>query len=137
MFEVVLLSLEWWWGLLALNIIPIFFENNVMKKTKRRSIKNIWTAGHCIQPKWHKHGCSRSEIVVKQIFNLDCKLYFLQKYIVCKSQVEIGHMFMEISLNLADSIGFFKISIVYHFVFTFFKECFLTLSLLLNKACVV
>ena len=38
-----LLSLEWNWGLLALNISPIFFKNNVMKKTKIRSIKNIWT----------------------------------------------------------------------------------------------
>ena len=35
-------SLEWQWGLLALNI-PIFFKN-VMKKTKIRSIKNIWMA---------------------------------------------------------------------------------------------
>ena len=39
-----LLSLEWHWGLLARNIIPIFFKNNVMKKTKMRSIKNIWKA---------------------------------------------------------------------------------------------
>ena len=39
-----LMSLEWNWGLLALNISPIFFKNNVMKKTKIRSIKNIWTA---------------------------------------------------------------------------------------------
>ena len=39
-----LLSLEWHWGLLALNIIPIFFKNDVMKKAKIHSIKNIWTA---------------------------------------------------------------------------------------------
>ena len=38
-----LLSLEWQWGLLAFNI-PILFKDNVMKKTKIRSIKNILTA---------------------------------------------------------------------------------------------
>ena len=41
--KVGLLSLEWQWGLFALNIL-MFFKNNVMKKTKIRSIKNIWTA---------------------------------------------------------------------------------------------
>ena len=40
-FKSGLLSLEWKWGLLALNIIPIFFKNSVMKKTKMRSIKKI------------------------------------------------------------------------------------------------
>ena len=66
-------------------------------------MKNIWTAGYCIQPKRRIHGCSGSEIVVKQIFNLTHKLYKLyrQKHVVCKSQVEIGHTYMEISLNLA------------------------------------
>ena len=49
---------------------------------------------HCIQPKQHIHGCSGSEIVVKQIFNLDHRLY-----VVCKAPVEIGHTFIEISLN--------------------------------------
>ena len=43
-FKIGLLSLEWQLGLLALNIIPIFFQNNVMKKTKICLIKNIWTA---------------------------------------------------------------------------------------------
>ena len=33
-FKIGLLSLEWQWGLLALNIIHIFFKNNVMKKKK-------------------------------------------------------------------------------------------------------
>ena len=37
-FKADLLSLEWQWGLLVLNIIHIFFRNNVMKKTKIRSI---------------------------------------------------------------------------------------------------
>ena len=31
-------------GLLALIIILIFFKNNVMKKTKKGAINNIWTA---------------------------------------------------------------------------------------------
>ena len=106
-FKIRLLGLEWWCGLLALNIIPIFVKNNVMKKNKIRLIKNIWTTGHCIQPKQHIHGCSGSEIVVKKIFNLDRKLCSLQKYVFCKSQVEIGHTFMEISLNLVDFIDFF------------------------------
>ena len=39
-FKIGLLSLEWQWRLLALNI-PIFFKEN-MKKTKTDSIKNIW-----------------------------------------------------------------------------------------------
>ena len=29
-FKIGLLSLEWRWGFLALNIIPIFYKNNVM-----------------------------------------------------------------------------------------------------------
>ena len=29
-FKIDLLSLEWWWGLLAPNILSIFFKNNVM-----------------------------------------------------------------------------------------------------------
>ena len=62
---------------------------------------------HCIQPKRHTNGCSESEIVVKKIFNLDHRFYTLQKYVACKSQVENGHMFMEISLNLADFTNFF------------------------------
>ena len=78
-----------------------------MKKTKIRTIKNIWIAGHCIQPKRHIHACSGSEIVVKQIFNLDDKIYTLQEYLVCKSQVENDHMFTEISVNLTDFIDFF------------------------------
>ena len=36
-FKTGLLSLEWHPGLLALNIIPIFFKNNAMQKTKTRS----------------------------------------------------------------------------------------------------
>ena len=65
-FKVGLLSLEGQWGLLALNIIPIFFKNNAMKKTKLplHSAKATYT--------WH--GRYGSEIVEKQIFN------FLQKY---------------------------------------------------------
>ena len=43
-FKTGLVSLEWHLGLLALNIIPIFFQNSVMMKTKIRSIKNTWIA---------------------------------------------------------------------------------------------
>ena len=43
---------------------------------------------------------------VKQILNLDDRLYTLQKYVVCKSRVEIGHTFTEISLNLSDITDF-------------------------------
>ena len=43
-FKIGSLSLEWQGDLLALNIIPIFFKKDIMKKTKIRSIKNIWTA---------------------------------------------------------------------------------------------
>ena len=34
--------------------------------------------------------CSGSEIIVKQTFNLDHRLYTLQKYVVCKSLVRNG-----------------------------------------------
>ena len=43
-YKIGLLSLEWNWGLLTLNISPIFFKNNVMKKTKIGLTKSIWTA---------------------------------------------------------------------------------------------
>ena len=104
-FKIGLLSLEWQWGLLALNIIPIFYKNNVIKKTKIRSKKKseqlpVYSAKAT-------HGYYGSEIVVTQIFNLNHQLYTLQKFVVCRSQVEIGHTFTEISLNLTDFIDFF------------------------------
>ena len=92
-----------------------------MTKTNMRSIKNIWKAGHCIQPKRHIRGCSGSEIVAKQIFNLDRKLYSIQKYVVCKPQVEIGHTFTKISLNLADFTDFFLNINVMSFSFHFLQ----------------
>ena len=42
-FKICLLSVERQWGLLSLNIIPIFYKNNV-KKTKIHLMKNIGTA---------------------------------------------------------------------------------------------
>ena len=68
-FKIGLLSLEWQWGLLALNIIPIFYKNNVIKKTKIRSKKKseqlpVYSAKAT-------HGYYGSEIVVTQIFNLN------------------------------------------------------------------
>ena len=60
-----LLSLKGQWGLLVL-IIPIFYKY-VVKKTKIRSIRNIWTPVTVL-----------AETVVKQIFNLDHRLYTLQ-----------------------------------------------------------
>ena len=36
-----------------------------------------------VQPKKCRHGCSGSEIVVKQGSNLDHKLYTFQKYVIC------------------------------------------------------
>ena len=94
----------------------MFFKNNVMKKQKIRLIKNIWTAGHCIQPKRYIHDCLGSEIIVKQILNLDHKLYTLQKYVVCKSQVENDDTFPEISLSLADFLNINVISFYFHFL---------------------
>ena len=97
--------MEWQWDLLAFIIIHIFFKNKVMKETKIRSIKNIWTAATVFSQS-NTYCCSGSEIVVKQIFNLDHKFYTSQKYVVCKSRVEIGQKFKEISLNLADFTDF-------------------------------
>ena len=67
-----------------------------MKKIKIRLIKNIWIAATV-----YIYGWSRSERAVKQVFNLHHWLYTLQKYVVCKSQVEVGH-----SLNFADFTDF-------------------------------
>ena len=64
-----------------------------------------------------------------QIFNLDYWLYTLQKYVVCKSEVELGHKLMKISLNLADFTDFFLIETLHLFIFIFFKEYFLTHSI--------
>ena len=86
------------------------------RKQKIRLIKNIWTAGHCIQPKRYIHDCLGSEIIVKQILNLDHKLYTLQKYVVCKSQVENDDTFPEISLSLADFLNINVISFYFHFL---------------------
>ena len=44
-FKIGVLSQEWQWGLFAINIIPIFFKNNVKKKTKNTLNKkhlNSW-----------------------------------------------------------------------------------------------
>ena len=124
-FKIGWLSLKWQWGLLAVDI-PIFFKNNCHEENKNTFNREHLNGCHCIQPKQHMHGCSGSEIVVTQTFNLDHRL--LQKYVVCKSQVEIGHKFLEIFLNLVDFTDFFLIKILYHFIFIFFKECFLTYS---------
>ena len=72
-FKIGLLSLEWRWGLLALNIIPIFYKNNVMKKTKIRTKKKKKKKSEQLPVYSAKatHGCSGSKIVVKQIVNLD------------------------------------------------------------------
>ena len=51
---------------------------------------------------------------MKQILNLDHKLYTLQKYLVCKSQVENDDTFTEISLSLAD---FLNINVIFYFHF--------------------
>ena len=77
-----------------------------MKKTKIRSIKTFEQLSLYSAKATHTW-LLRSEIVVKQIFNLDHRFYTLQKYVVCKSRVEIGHMFKDISLNLADFTYFF------------------------------
>ena len=100
-FKTGLLSLEKHCGLLVPNIIVIF-KNNVTKKTKIHSIKDIWTAAAVFSQTdtFMAAGCSGSEIAVKQILNLDHRLYSLQIYVICKSQVEIRRTF--ISLNLAD-----------------------------------
>ena len=99
-FKIGLLSLEWSWGLLTL--ILICFKNNVMKKTNICSVKTFEQLPLYSAETTH----TWSEIVVKQIFNLDHRFYALQKYVVCKFQLEIGHTFKEISLNLVHFTGF-------------------------------
>ena len=105
-FKISLLSLECQWGLLALIIIPIFFKNNVMKKTKIRSIKT-YEQLPLYSAKATNAWLFQIRKVVKQIFNLDRRFYTLQKYVVCKSRVEIGHTFKEIFLNIANFADFF------------------------------
>ena len=53
----------------------------VWRKQKKCSIKTL-NSRHCIQPKQHIVGCSGSEIVAKEIFNLDHRFYTLQKYLI-------------------------------------------------------
>ena len=97
-------------------LFPFSLRIMSRRKQKIHSIKNIWTAGHCIQSKRHMNGCSESEVVVKQIFNWDHKFFTCKKYVVCKSQVEIDHTFTEISLNLADFLNINVISLYFHFL---------------------
>ena len=48
-FKIGSLSLEWHKGLLALNITPIFFKNNVMKKKNKNTLnKKHLNTCHCI-----------------------------------------------------------------------------------------
>ena len=100
-----LLSLERQWSLVALNV-PTFFKNKCHEENKNTLNKKHLNDCHCSQPKQHIHSCYGSKKIVKQILNLDDRLYTLQKYVVCKSRVEIGHTFMEISLNLSDITDF-------------------------------
>ena len=101
--KISLLSLEWRGGLLALNI-SIFFKNNVMKKTKKTLNKKTFE-------RLQLHSAKATHTWVLGIRNsCETNIYLrslLKKYVVCKSRVEIGHMFMEISLNLADFTDFF------------------------------
>ena len=129
-FKIGLLSLEWQWGLLALIIIPIFFKNNIMKKTKIRSIKTFEQLSLYSAKATHTW-LLRSEIVVKQIFNLDHRFYTLQKYVVCKSRIEIGHTFQEIS-RILQIFSKYKCYII---LFTFSSKNTFSPTLLL-KACV-
>ena len=92
---------------LHLILLPSSLRIMSWRKQKIRSMKNHLKSYYCIQPKRLRHGCCRSEIAVKQIFNLDHRLYTLQKHVVCKSQVDIGHTSTEISLNFASFTGFF------------------------------
>ena len=81
-FKTALLSLEWHWDLLPFNIIPIFFKNNIIKKTKTCSMKKNWTATTVFsQIDTYLSGW---ETVVKEIFNLDhfakvCSLQILSR----------------------------------------------------------
>ena len=50
---------------------------------------------------------------------VDQRLYILLKYLLFKSQVEIGHTFIEISLNPADFKDFFLNRNVVPFCFNF------------------
>ena len=85
-FKIGLLSLEWQSGSLAPINTPIFLKNS-HEENKNTLNKKPLNSSHWIQPKQHIHSWSGSEIVVKQIFNLDHRFYILQKYVVCKSRV--------------------------------------------------
>ena len=106
-FKIGLLSLEWQWGLLALNIIPILRIIRIMSSRKQKYAQKKKSEQLPVYSAKATHGYYGSEIVVTQIFNLNHQLYTLQKFVVCRSQVEIGHTFTEISLNLTDFIDFF------------------------------
>ena len=118
-FKIGLQSPEW----RAVCLHLILFPSSLKKNKNALNVKYL-NSCHCIQPKQHERDCSGSEIVVKQIFNLNHRPYNFQKYLVCKSQVEIGHTFVEISWNIAYFTNFSYM--FYHVIFIFFKECFLT-----------
>ena len=44
-FKIDLLSLEWWWGLLAPNILSIFFKNNVMNIRIFEQLDTVFSQG--------------------------------------------------------------------------------------------
>ena len=70
---------------LGIACIPIFFKNNIMKKTKILSIKTFEQLPLYSAKATH-NGCSGSKIFVKQIFTfIDHRFYTLQKYVGCKN----------------------------------------------------
>ena len=118
-FKIGLLSLEWKWGLLALNIIPIFFKNNVLKKTKIRSIKNIWTVGHCIQPKRH---IQLLRIRNSREANIEVRSQALYLVKICSLQIS-SRNWSHVHGNLFKALGFYRfflyinvISFCFHFL---------------------
>ena len=83
----------WVWNNSEVCLHLILFTSSLRimswRKQKYAQYKHLDSC-HCIQSRRHIYGCSGSEIVVKQIFNLNHRLYTLQKYLICKSQVEFG-----------------------------------------------
>ena len=97
-------------GLLPLISISIFFKNSATKKTKIRSIKTFEQLPLYSTKATH-NGFSGSKIVVRQTFNLDHRIYTLQKYIVCKFRVEIGHKFSKTTATANEK----HLKVMHHF----------------------
>ena len=132
-FKIGLLSLEWQWRLLALNIIPIFFKNNVMKKTKIRSIKSISTAVTVFSKSDTYIAAPDQKSLEANIQLRSQALHFAK---ICSLQIS-SRNWSHVHENLLKSRGFYRFFLnvnVISFSFHFYSKNAFSPALLLKHA---